>query len=223
MAGAWKAKLRAQTWLGNPGGLKRCSRRGGTGPIDAGSQAGYRGFVKFSTRARYALRMMLAVARSSEGRGPVSMTVISRDTGISKSYLEQLAIPLRSAGLLHGRAGRSGGYTLARPSSEIRAREIVEAAIGPIDLVECVGNPDLCLRAEECRTRLLWATVTSRVRSALDEFSLADLNEAGFVEGMRQTLGSDLVMPRREGSKTPRPICEPGKPRGPKRKPTTRP
>jgi Rrf2 family protein len=178
--------------------------------------------VKFSTRARYALRMMLAVARSSEGGGPVSMTVISRDTGISKSYLEQLAIPLRSAGLLHGRAGRSGGYTLAKPSSEIRAREVIEAAIGPIDLVECVGDPDLCVRAEECRTRLLWATVTSRVRSALEEFSLADLNDAGFVQDMRQSLGTDLVMPRRAGSKAVRPVCEPSKSRGLKKKSPSR-
>lgn len=166
--------------------------------------------MKLSTRARYALRMMLQVARASSDGTPVSMTSIARETDISKSYLEQLAIPLKAAGLLHGRTGRAGGYTLSRPASEIRIREIVEATIGQIELVECVGSPDHCMRAGECETRLVWALLTSRLRSMLDEYSLADLTNPEYLAYIRDEVGPDLVMPRRRrGKKPPRATCGP--------------
>lgn len=129
------------------------------------------------------------------------MTAISRETNISKSYLEQLAIPLKSVGLLLGRTGRAGGYTLARPASEIRVREIVEATIGPIDLVECVGNPDMCLRSPDCETRLIWALITIRTRAMLDEYSLADLTNPEYLQAIRDQIGSDLVTPQRKSRK----------------------
>lgn len=141
--------------------------------------------------------MMLQVARASSNGSPVSMTSISRETEISKSYLEQLAIPLKAAGLLHGRTGRAGGYTLARPPAEIRVREVVEATIGSVDLVECVGKPEQCTRAGECETRLIWALMTSRLQSMLDGYTLADLADANFIAEVRQEIGSQLATPRR--------------------------
>ena len=126
------------------------------------------------------------------------MTAIARETNISKSYLEQLAIPLKSAGLLHGRTGRAGGYTLARPAADIRVLEIVEAAIGPIDLVECVGDPDICLRASDCETRLIWALITSRTRAMLDEYSLADLTDPQYLQSIREQIGDDLAAPQQK-------------------------
>ena len=131
--------------------------------------------MKLSTRARYAMRMMLAVARETSDGKPVSMTTISRETTISKPYLEQLAIPLKAASLLRGRAGRAGGYLLGRPAKEIRVREIVEAAIGRINIVECVNEPDICVRAGICETRVIWGVMNHRIRTMLDEYSLEDL------------------------------------------------
>ena len=134
--------------------------------------------------------MMLEIAKAESKGTPVSMTSISRGTEISKSYLEQLAIPLKASGLLHGRTGRAGGYTLAKPASEIRIREIVESTIGPIDLVECVGNPDHCMRSADCETRLVWTLIASRVRAMLDEryhVSFSDI-EASVLPALRHRL-----------------------------------
>lgn len=153
---------------------------------------------------------MLEIAKAGSGASPVSMTTISRGTDISKSYLEQLAIPLKASGLLHGRTGRAGGYTLARPASDIRLREIVESTIGPIDLVECVSDPNQCTRAADCETRLVWALITSRIRSMLDEYSLADLTNPEYLQYIREEIGPALVMPRkRGGANSSRKTCGP--------------
>lgn len=154
--------------------------------------------------------MMLEIAKAGSSASPVSMTAIARGTDISKSYLEQLAIPLKASGLLHGRTGRAGGYTLAKPAEDIRLREIVESTIGPIDLVECVSDPNQCLRSPECETRLIWALVTNRIRSMLDEYSLADLTNPEFLQFIREEIGPALVMPRkRAGAKVMRKTCGP--------------
>jgi Rrf2 family protein len=157
--------------------------------------------------------MMLKVARMSSAGVPVSMSVIARETDISKSYLEQLAIPLRSAGLLRGRAGRSGGYMLSKPPAEIKVREIVEAVIGPIDVVECVGDPSQCRRSHECQTRLVWALITNRVRSMLEDYSLADLTDPAFMDVLRQQVGTELVVPQPKAPRTCGPVRVPSRKR----------
>jgi len=162
--------------------------------------------------------MMLEIARASSQERPVSMTAISRETDISKSYLEQLAIPLKAAGLLHGRTGRAGGYTLAKAAAEIRIREIVEATIGPIDLVECVGDPGCCSRADGCETRLVWALLTSRTRSMLDDYSLADLTNPEYLRSIGEQLEPELLPSPRGGRSRPqRSNCGPERARSRKR------
>lgn len=131
--------------------------------------------MKLSTRARYGLSCMIAVARLSEDERPVSLEQVSGTTGVSRRYLEQLAMPLKSHGLLRSVSGRRGGYLLARPAQRIRLREIVEAAIGPISVVDCVEDPRLCDKADSCENRLIYLLINQRICEVLDEYSLADL------------------------------------------------
>ena len=56
--------------------------------------------MKISTRARYALRMMLDIGRHGDRKTPVSLTLVAERTGISRGYLEQLALSLRHARLV---------------------------------------------------------------------------------------------------------------------------
>jgi Rrf2 family protein len=119
--------------------------------------------------------MMLDIARFGSEESPVSLSTVAERGDISRGYLEQLALGLRNANLLKAVAGRYGGYRLARPASEITLGRIIEAAIGPINLVECVANPDDCLRSEGCECRQLYALINRRITEVLDEYTLADL------------------------------------------------
>ena len=100
--------------------------------------------MRISSRGRYALRMMLDVAR-------------------------------HGARLVRGVAGRYGGYRIARPLEEITIGQIIEAAIGPVCVVDCVEDPESCPRAEYCECRPVYDLVNQRIREVLHEFTLADL------------------------------------------------
>jgi Rrf2 family cysteine metabolism transcriptional repressor len=121
--------------------------------------------------------MMVEMARLLQTERLVQLKRIARITGLSANYLGQLAISLRDNGLLIGVSGKKGGYKLARPAREITIREIVRAVQGPIFATECVAHSDLCLNAEFCETRTIWALVSHKVQEVLDEYTLADVIE----------------------------------------------
>ena len=131
--------------------------------------------MRISSRGRYALRMMLDIARHGDDGRPVSLALVSERTGISRSYLEQLAQSLRTARLVRGTAGRYGGYRIARPADEISVGQIIEAAIGPVCVVDCIDDPEGCPRSEYCECRPVYDLINRRVSEVLDEFTLADL------------------------------------------------
>ncbi len=133
--------------------------------------------MKLSTRARYGLSCMIAVSRMSTDGEPASLEKVARTTGVSKRYLEQLAVALRNANLLRSVSGRRGGYLLARPAAEIALGEIVEATIGRINVVDCVGNPARCPRSGECENRLIWMLINQSITEVLKRYSLADLSD----------------------------------------------
>lgn len=149
--------------------------------------------MKISTRGRYALRMMLDVTRHGGEKDPVSLASVAERTSISHGYLEQVALALRSAGLVRGVAGRHGGYKLAAPAREISIRRIIEATIGPICVVDCIDEPEACLRSELCECRMVYALINQRIGEVLDEFSLADLADPKWLHETARAFSSELV------------------------------
>jgi Rrf2 family protein len=126
---------------------------------------------------------MLRITRDGGGERPVNLPALARRTGISRRYLEQLVMPLQRAGLLRGCAGRSGGQMLARRPADIGLRDIVDAAREDLAIVRCVDDPECCPRAGDCESRVLWELLTLRIRSVLDEYTLADLADVGALRG----------------------------------------
>jgi Rrf2 family protein len=140
--------------------------------------------MKLSSRARYALRMMLDVGRNGRKDRPVSLAAVSERTGLSRGYLEQVAAALRTARLIRAVAGRNGGYRLARAAGEISIGEIIEAAIGPICLVDCIDDPEACLRTEYCECRVVYALINHRIAEVLHGYTLADLLDPSWVHSV---------------------------------------
>jgi Rrf2 family protein len=149
--------------------------------------------MKISTRGRYALRMMLDIARHDGENSPVSLASVAERTGISHGYLEQVALALRSARLVRGVAGRHGGYKLAAPARDITIRKIIEATIGPICVVDCIEEPEACLRSEDCECRVVYALINRRIGDVLDEFTLGDLADPGWLRDTVSVFTSELV------------------------------
>ncbi len=118
---------------------------------------------------------MLELSHASAEGVPVSMGVVATRAGLSRPYLDQLAMAMRNAALVRGRSGRNGGYMLARPADKILLLEIVEAAIGVVSITDCVYDQSACTRSEFCACRGVWLRINDRIRGVLEEYTLADL------------------------------------------------
>ncbi len=150
--------------------------------------------MRLSTRARYALRMMLDVARNGGESEPVSLTDVARRTGLSRGYLEHLAQALRNARLIRGRAGRRGGYQLAEAPSQLTIGQIITATIGPVCIVDCIEDPVGCPRSDYCECRVVYSLINERIVEVLEEYTLADLLDPGWVMGH----GAQRALPKDE-------------------------
>lgn len=142
--------------------------------------------MKLSARGKYALRLMLALSRKKDPKVPVHLSELAKTTGISKKFLEQLVMGLKSHSLLRGFAGRNGGYILARPADQITIGQVLSASMGPICLSLCVEDATSCINADFCECRLVWMLMNKRIHAILDEYTLADLNDKKFMKSVRK-------------------------------------
>lgn len=133
--------------------------------------------LEVSERAHYGLRAMTELAKAY-GQGPMALTRIAEVEHLPAGYLEQLAMPLRRAGLIAGHRGAHGGYELALPPSEVTVGAVIRALEGPIAPVECLSEdyvPGRCERESGCASQSVWFRVKLSVDQVLNSVTLADL------------------------------------------------
>ena len=129
--------------------------------------------MRLSTRARYGLRALVALARSAGE--PLSSDRLARSEEVSKKYLDHILARLRSAGIVESRRGWGGGYRLARPAADIKVSEVVRVLEGGFGVVPCVDDPAGCAKSGRCSAREVWCTVSAAVHEVLSGLTLAEL------------------------------------------------
>ncbi|KFZ44707.1 hypothetical protein DS62_13125 [Smithella sp. SC_K08D17] len=127
--------------------------------------------MKLSTRTRYGVRLMVALALNY-GQNPVFLKNIAKDENISEKYLSLIIIPLRRIGLVNSIRGAHGGYNLAKEPSQITMKEIVDVLEGDCSLVDCVNNPSTCPRVPICATHDIWAMIGGKISKTLSLITL---------------------------------------------------
>ncbi len=130
--------------------------------------------MKISTKIRYGARALLELA-SHYGGGPIDLKEIAEKEDISLKYLEQVIVPLRTAGLVKSIRGSKGGYSLAKSPSEISLSDVVEALNGPIDLIECLKDPKSCSKSASCVTRDIWKEASEAIRQIFRSITFEEM------------------------------------------------
>lgn len=105
------------------------------------------------------------------------LSEVAQSQGISHAYLEQIALDLRRAGLLHSQRGVRGGYYLAGAPEDTTAGDVIRALEGTILPIQCVADETCvpCAMEEGCSARGIWEEVRDRLVETLDSITLADL------------------------------------------------
>ena len=109
------------------------------------------------------------------GEGPIELREIAKREDISLKYLEQVIVPLRTAGLVKSARGSKGGYSLAKHPSEIYLKDLVETLDGPLNLIECLKDPKVCRKVPYCITRDIWQEVSEAIDGIFHSVTLEDM------------------------------------------------
>ncbi len=130
-----------------------------------------------SQRTRYALRALLHMVAQGDDRC-IHVTELAHTQSIPRKFLELIMSDLKRIGLVTSKRGRSGGYILARPASDIMFAEVIRAMDGPIALVPCASKNfysrcEDCHDEETCAIRKVMAEVRNSALAILENTSLA--------------------------------------------------
>jgi Rrf2 family cysteine metabolism transcriptional repressor len=117
--------------------------------------------LSITSKSPYAVRALVELHRLGDIE-PVPIGELAKRGAIPVQFLEQLFATLRRAGLLKSQRGAKGGYSLAKPASQITVLEIVEQLDGPLG-AGATG---------------VFAEAAQAARGVLRERSIADVAEA---------------------------------------------
>ena len=130
--------------------------------------------MKISTKGRYGTRAMIDIGENY-GKGPVPLRRLAERQCISIKYMEQIIPLLKASGLIRSTRGARGGYVLARDPKKISLADIIQALEGSWSLVDCIDDPTLCDRTEECVTFEIWHDIHHAIHDILGSTTLADM------------------------------------------------
>jgi len=134
--------------------------------------------MRLSTKGEYASRAMLELSLHHKN-GPRHIRTISAAQEIPERFLEQILLLLKRAGYLRSKKGPNGGYSLAKPPSEITVAEIIRVMDGPLAPIDCVSVTahEVCSRERFCGLRWLWKECRDALAEILERTTFADLAE----------------------------------------------
>lgn len=162
--------------------------------------------MKITPLDEYGLRCMLQLARVGPD-GSMTIPDLAQREGLSTAYVAKLLGLLKGASLVQAARGRTGGYSLASPASEIAVASIMRALGGPTwESVGCErfnGVHETCIHSTQCSIRSLWAALDAVIDELLGNVTLADL-----VGGERLT-GDRLRALKERGLKPAGVTCAP--------------
>jgi Rrf2 family iron-sulfur cluster assembly transcriptional regulator len=130
-----------------------------------------------TTKGRYALRSIIALARLYEKRKMVSISDLSEEEDISSLFLEQIFFKLKKAGIVKSIRGPGGGFLFNRPLDSINIREVLEAAGEELTVLPCDRHAAECAWISECIAHRVITSVTDKMNEYLESITLRMLLE----------------------------------------------
>ena len=128
-----------------------------------------------STRGRYALRVMLDMAKHGNGEWQCLNDIAQRQQ-LSKKYLESIMAALIRANLVESALGKSGGYRLTRPPADYSVGEILRAAERSLSPISCQSDGEtVCGRSCNCDACSFWQGLEEQINAYIDNHTLAQL------------------------------------------------
>ena len=130
--------------------------------------------MKLTTKCRYGVRAVLEIAKNFDVR-PTTRKEISKNQNTPESFLENILIELKRAGLIMSVRGAKGGFLLNRTPNSISMLDIVLVLQSSIVPVDCILNPKKCSNVKNCMTRPIWKKMHETQEKILQSYTVKNL------------------------------------------------
>jgi Rrf2 family transcriptional regulator, iron-sulfur cluster assembly transcription factor len=134
--------------------------------------------LQLTRRGDYAIRAALALARLPPGR-VLSARAIAEAMSIPGRFVPQVMAALARGGIVTARSGRTGGYHLARPASDINVLDVVEAVEGDGRRTACALRAGACQSDGVCPVHHLFFAAQEAMLDTLAGTTLAEIAGEG--------------------------------------------
>lgn len=135
--------------------------------------------MKLSKKAEYAMRALLAMARSPD-TPTFAIQDIAASERIPLKFLEQILLALKNGGLLKSKRGVGGGYQFHKTPSRITLGEVItliDGAFMPISCASTEGAACDCGIAGGCGLGQTFGLLRDQVNAWLNTTTLAHVLE----------------------------------------------
>ncbi len=130
--------------------------------------------MKLTRGGEYGIRGVLYLAQQDEGK--VSMlSAIAKSQDVPPRFLAKIFQALAKAGVVKSHRGAKGGFSLARPASEITIKDVIEAVEGPIYLNVCLMEAGECNRTSLCPMHAIWEQAQEQMMAVLARANFSEL------------------------------------------------
>ncbi len=152
--------------------LSSLAKQGAAGPVGSfsHSMSSARGKTSGGTKTDGRLRA-LSGRPSTAATRVLPISSIAKKNKISSKFLSQVASELKKAGMLSSKEGVNGGYTLAKPASEIKILDVLKVLDGELVRGECFEDGHEC----NCGAKDMWMDMKQQMEETIGRKTVADL------------------------------------------------
>ncbi len=130
--------------------------------------------MKLKKATDYAFLILAYLGRIPPGE-KTSNKEVAKACNVPESFLANIVHNLSKSGIIDARKGMNGGISLARKSSEITLREVIEAIEGSVGLVDCQKGDTVCKIESTCSVKQFWNLQHEKILTTFNDTTLADL------------------------------------------------
>ena len=132
--------------------------------------------LRLSKKVDYGLMALMHLARYDDALS-WSAREIAETYDIPGGLLAKVLQRLGQEGFVASQHGKKGGYTLARPASQISVAEVVQVIDGSLSLTECSSADGNCQQFETCNVKSPLQRLHDRVVGMLSTLTIAQMVE----------------------------------------------
>ena len=128
--------------------------------------------MKFNTKTRYGVRVVLELALNADKEGGTLQKEIAETQDVSVKYLDHIIASLKKAGLITNMGGKKSGYVLAKKAGEISVYDVYAAFEDDLAIIDCLLSEGECPRKGSCVMKDYWCELNDTIRNNMQSMNI---------------------------------------------------